>query len=254
MQLQERFTYGKYKGLQLIEVYRGTLNIDRQLLKAYVNYLLNGEVWHHFAKNFGSSAFNCVDEFHVTEQEIRTLGLIHEDKNGVEINEFVTFIYDVERDIEYCLTIGNQIVGYEIGGFCSLAEFSRNYDVRLVVGADPGYLSWCIENIKEFYIPTTEIEQLEKLRVSVFNGIHVFRKEDGLYEYFPDMDVKHYRFPDKIRQINQSKIEQKESESKGSFDSKHDSGPSAYGYDSWDEMSFYEAYEGDSDAWAHDNQ
>jgi len=34
----------------------------------------------------------------------------------------------------------------------------------------------------------------------------------------------------------------------------YDDGPGAYGYDSWDEMAFYEAFEGDIDAWNHYNQ
>lgn len=38
------------------------------------------------------------------------------------------------------------------------------------------------------------------------------------------------------------------------FHDNYDSGPGAYGYDSWDEMAFHEAFEGDIDVWNHYNQ
>lgn len=254
MNIEEKFHFGKYQDLRLIDVYRGTLNIDRQLLKDYVGFLLNSKLRFHFENIFGSASFECVDEFEVIEHEIKTL-IFHEtwsNDDGSESHvELVETTSNIEDDLASYLSIGNQRMGREMGGFYSLSEFSKNYKPRLVVGADPEYLSWCIKNIENFFIPTNDIE---KLKTSIFNGIHVIRKEGGLYEYFPNIVIQRFQFPENIKQLNQTKFSKHNLEVDERRRESFDNGPRAYGYDSWEEMSFYEAYKGDSDAWAHDNQ
>ncbi len=256
MQFEDVFQFGKYEGLKLIDVYRGTLNINRQLLREYVNFLLNTEIRFHFEKIYGTVGFQIVDEFEVTEEEIKTLSFRETgiNQDGVPYGELAVIVSNIESDIELCLSVGNQIAGYEIGGFCSLAGFNKSTNTGLVVGADPGYISWCIKNIKGFFISTQEIEKLEHLSVAVFKGVHVLKKDGGTYEYFPKIEIKKFRFSEAIKQLNQRKAEQFESNDSKDRINYREEGPRTYGYDSWDEMAFYEAYEGDTDAWAHDHQ
>ena len=151
-------------------------------------------------------------------------------------------------------SVSNSRIGFEFGGFHSLAEFNKSYNPKFVIGADPGYLCWCIKNIDSFFISVDEIELLEKLEISLFKGIKVFIKNrgfySGVYEYCPDMEIKYFSFPEKIKDLNRAKIEKFEIQNS----QENDDGPSLYGYESWDEMAFYEAFEGDSDAWEHYNQ
>ncbi|ALJ00763.1 hypothetical protein [Rufibacter tibetensis] len=256
MHIQDILGFGKYKGLKLLDVYRGTLNIDRVLLKDYADLILNGSLRLHYEDYIDTTSFQCVDKFDVTEHEIRTLSFYEEGVDGSEVSygsSLAEITNNVESDIAYCLSIGNQRTGAEFGGFLSLAKFSQDYAKRLPVGADPQYISWCIENIAGFFIPADEISELENMRISKFIGVDVVRKEGGLYEYSPNIEIGRYSFPDRIKELNKAKIDKFESLVVEDHSNDEDSRPSRYGYSSWDEMSFYEAYEGDSDAWELDN-
>ncbi|WP_114783485.1 hypothetical protein [Botryobacter ruber] len=261
MEIEEKFAFGKYKGLSLIDVYKGTLNIDRQLLRDYLNFLLNtDDVRFRFENNFDSQCFQLADKFEVNDYEIQALTFYETRTNdeGVPYGEFGELGNNIKPPLEQYISICNSRIGYEIGGFVSLAEFSKSYHTRYLVGADPGYLFWCIKNIDNFFLSANNIDLLEKLEISIFKGIRVFRKNmvlsGGIYEYCPDMEIKYFSFPEKIKELNQAKIEASEFQGYDGDDDRYDNGPSLYGYESWDEMAFYEAFEGDSDAWEHYNQ
>lgn len=256
MKPEDKFVFGKYKDLKLKHVYQGTLNINRHLLKDYINFLLNTKARFHYENQFDNGALEFIDEYEITEQEIKAL--IYVDNKNSPIGQREVYLeeagHNIEGGLENCLSIGNQMVGRQLGGFVSLSNFNHQQDVRQIVGADPEYLCWCIENVEFFFIPIDDIAQLEKLRISIFKGLYVVRKQGGVYEYLPKMEIKYFAFPEKVKQANQVKINNIKHQSNQKHLGPGGCGPSAYGYDSWDDMSFNEAFEGDQDAWDHYNQ
>ncbi|MEJ8756374.1 hypothetical protein WG947_05175 [Pontibacter sp. H259] len=263
MNLNDAFTFGKYKGLKLIEVYRGTLIIDPAVLLGYIKLLLNTEARHHYENTFSCLQLEFVDEFWVRENLITAYiytGI--SDNPDVENLEpkLEELSYNIENELESYLSIGNQRTGYDLGGFHSLSEFNKSFDSKHIVGGDPQYLSWCIQNIDGFFIPYDKLTLLEQTKVAIFNGFHILHKSGGTYEYSTNFKTGLYKFPERVKEINKLKqsnfefMQHLETLSSRQQEGDAESGPEAYGYSSWDDMAFNEAFEGDADAWDHYNQ
>ena len=73
----------------MVDVFKGALNIDRQLLRDYLDFLLNTDARFNYERNFSVNYFECADEFKVTEHEIHAL-MFYEtgtNENGVPYGE-----------------------------------------------------------------------------------------------------------------------------------------------------------------------
>ncbi|MFD3000106.1 hypothetical protein ACFS7Z_07025 [Pontibacter toksunensis] len=257
MNINDRFEFGKYKGLRLIDVYQGTLNIDRCLLREYVNHLLNTKARHHYERAINCLKLEFTDEFIVTESEIKAYIYIEsEATRGTDDPELicVPISYNLEDDLQSYLTIGNIRLGTEIGGFHSLIEFNKTKGNEHIIGGDPQYISWCIHNVGSFCIPAEELALLEESKVAAFKGFTVIRKGEGIFEYAPCINREAYQFQEKVKEINREKLNKLSSEPDDREEGYRESGPEAYGYDSWEEMAYREAFEEDDDAWDHYNQ
>ncbi len=109
-------------------------------------------------------------------------------------------------------------------------------EISSIIEKDPEYVLWCILNLEHFAIDKSIflIQRIQNepqyINALLVNSIkHLIVEKWGTDD--DDDDDDYYDDPDD-----------------------YDDGPGAYGYDSWDDMAFYEAFEGDIDAWNHYNQ
>ena len=205
MKLNDRFHFGKFKGLRLIDVYQGTPNIDRFLIKQYVEYMLNSDdrwIYDTFDK---IPYFGLIDYFVVTESEIEVFGMLSEPWNS-DSNTRIT-LGNIEDVLQGYLSIGNMLMGRIIGGFHSLEEFNRDSETRKPIGASPSYLAWCINEVDNFFIDPSDLKLMEKLKITYFKGINVIYRGDDIFEYSPLTETANYSFTPKVIKRNASKFE-----------------------------------------------
>ena len=205
MKLNDKFHFGKFKGLRLIDVYQGTLNIDRALIKQYIKYMLTSEDRWNFEGVIGQPYFQVIDDFEVTEEKIKVIGMYSEPWNS-NSNKRVK-IGNIEALLQEYLSIGNKKMGRMIGGFHSLDEINKDNEVRKPVGANPAYLAWCIDEVENFFIDPSDLELMEKLKITLFKGINVVYKGNELFEYSPLTEITCFCFSDKTKEKNSFKIE-----------------------------------------------
>ncbi len=111
--------------------------------------------------------------------------------------------------------------------------------ISRIIEKDPEYLLWCILNLDHFAIDKS-IFLLQKIQYEpqYLNALLVNSIKHLIIEKWgPDDDD-----------------DEDEDDDYNDNPDDYDDGPGAYGYRSWDEMAFYEAFEGDIDAWNHYNQ
>ncbi|WP_181308249.1 hypothetical protein [Rufibacter sp. XAAS-G3-1] len=117
MHIRQRVYFGKYKGLSVIDVFRGTLNIDRSLLKAYVDFILNTEVRFDYEGCLSSMPIQLIDNFEITKKDIKAFIFC---EKGINTNEFPygsleELHEDIGSELDLSLTECNQKKGQEIG-------------------------------------------------------------------------------------------------------------------------------------------
>lgn len=109
-----------------------------------------------------------------------------------------------------------------------------------IMRIDPTYILWCIFNLVNFCI----------------DNVVFFIKDIRMDSNFIDaLEINYckneYLKSEELKRLGRIRYE-KEQELKGDFED-FVSGPQAYGYKSWDEMTFYEGFGGDRDAWENYN-
>lgn len=224
MTTNDIFTFGKFKGLRLIDVFQGTPNIDRQLLRDYVDFMLKSDDRWNYDDMFGSSSFQLIDEFEIREKEIKVTGLQIEPWDENSEKRFKPG--NIEKLLDSYLSLGNQVTGRMIGGFHSLEDINKLQEPKSIIGASPDYICWCIKEVDGFYIDPPDIEQLEKLKITIFKGVNVIFKADDTYEYSPKTETKNFSFSEVVKEKNQTKMEEANS---------HDNEPE-YHHDSYDDI------------------
>jgi hypothetical protein len=205
MKLNDTFHFGKFKGLKLIEVYQGALNIDKSLIKKYVEHMFTSDARWAFEGLIGKPIFQVIDSFEVSDSEIRVIGMFAEPWNS-NSDERVK-LGNIEDLLQRYLSIGNEKIGRIIGGFDSLDVINKQNEVRKPVGANPSYLTWCIENVNNFFIDTEDLEFLENLKIILFKGINVVYKGKEVFEYAPIIEITNYHFTNQLKETNAQKIE-----------------------------------------------
>lgn len=116
----------------------------------------------------------------------------------------------------------------------SWGQYAGN-DLASIINDDQEYLLWCIINLEHF---------------SIDNAVFLIRSFQNETQYLAALEIN------LIKQLILEKWGDDDNDEDGYYNGPddYDDGPSSYGYDSWDEMAFNEAFEGDIDAWNHYNQ
>ena len=209
MRLDDRFTFGKFEEIRLIDVYRGTLNIDRAILKEYINYMFQSDDRWSYEAIVGEPWFQVMDEVEVTEKEIKITGM-HAEPWSITSDKRLQ-IGNIEELLEDYLSRGNNIKGGLIGSFTSLEDVNKLRDDKYVIGAAPHYIVWCIRHVDGFFIDPDDLDAMEKFKIAEFKGFHVFYKGNEVFEYAPKTELKTYTFSDEVKLKNREKWEEAES-------------------------------------------
>lgn len=209
MRLNDQFTFGKFEGIRLIDVYQGTPNIDRAILKEYIDYMFQSDDRWSYEAIVGEPWFQVMDEVEVTENEIKIKGLYAEPWSFS--SEKRLKIGNIEVLLEDYLSRGNNIKGGLFGGFTSLEHLNKQMDEKYVIGAAPHYIVWCIMNVDGFYIDPEDLDAMEKFKIAEFKGFHVLYKGEQVFEYAPKIELKKYSFSDEVKLKNKDKWEEAES-------------------------------------------
>ena len=114
---------------------------------------------------------------------------------------------------------------------------NRGKSIVEILDRNPEYLIWCVVNLHHFSIDS-----------NIFFRIHYY-SDDSQYIKAIEINL--------IKHLIIEKWGTDDDDDFNNFDGDRDdggSGPESYGYDSWDDMAFNTAFEGDIDAWNHYNQ
>lgn len=262
MEITERFNFGKYYGVPLINVFKGTPIIQRTYLKAYIDFLFKDENIGNYLKLFNNSPLELIDVFEVSEDEIKLL-VIYWTGNENDKEEFIQVGGNFQNALQHYLSIGNQPEGLLLGGFCSFSNFIqqqyfkrgshiRTFTKNNIIVANPNYINWSINNVQGFFIEPNELIKLEQEPIYVFHGINVMKKEGGRYYFAPNIEDQKFVFSEKTKAINKAKYN-KHYNSFNKEVENYSRGANEYCYNSWGEMAFHEAFEGDIDLWREHN-
>lgn len=198
MKLDTTFTFGKYKGLTLQEVYQGTLTPDRNLIRLYLDKILNN-IHPHIPL---SNHFVFIDRFIVTENTIEVVGTqefweTDVGSNGESIGEvgevFLGNLQDTLKQIINC-----HFNSTWLGIVETLPEFNASQEQRVKIGGDPQYLEWCMRHVDGFQIGDKAMEELMQLSYCELSGVDVMYISHNLYEYVPIIKVRqpYFKKPD----------------------------------------------------------
>lgn len=189
MNLDEHFTFGKYKGLTLSQVYQGTQSINGDLLKAFIESRIL-----EVNKTNPKSHFTS----EVSDSLIRI--------NSVALNSIIFDLTDILNDF----FMDRKEIKYL--GYMSLDDLNsqtanEGVSSPIVVGVQPEYINWCIQNIPHFYVEQGYIEHLQSLPVCRFRGIKVNRKIDDICEYVSVIETQKYDFNESTLEKNEENCE-----------------------------------------------
>lgn len=262
--------FGKHKGRTIEEVWTGSVQVDESdVIKSYLQelfYFLAGQRRENIIIPLSSvDPFECREELVFITEQINLFKINITKRYIIIETEEIKIIEALNKIITRCL-IGNyrnvNANGY-LRPFKEQNRESFKYSVNtkefLNLQAAPSYLSWCIKSIDDFYIDPDDSEELEKMKSRYLEKIDFIVIKEDLIEYKAIFKEYEYRIPEEVIMKNQEKYENDvclEREDDDEYDSSnyYECGSEEYGYDSWDEMAFYEAFEGDIDAWNHYNQ
>jgi hypothetical protein len=206
MNLSTKFTFGKYEGLTLQQVYHGTLNLDRKLLRMYLDKILNNR-HSYIPVDF---CFQFIEEFVVTQNTIQVVGTLEpydvgKDAKGYPITHLSRIVLGNIQSLLKTF-INYHFSGNWLGIIEPLQTFNAAQETRCVLGADPQYLAWCIRNVDSFVITEDAINALKHLSIARLTGIEVHFVKDGLFEYAPVITTDSYTFTDEILKLNKNKV------------------------------------------------
>lgn len=248
MKIDETFYFGKYKNLSIKEVYQGTNNINRKLIKGFLKERIKTLEKNELNDTFFLEAF----DFEISDSIIRAVPKLNDFK-GNWANEIEKLFINRNNSWLDILLSNISIDDYNV------KVYSIKKSKLEITSGNPEYIEWCIESIDNFYIEQHELKELQLLDIFRFKGIEIIHKIDDIYEYKPKYQVEKYRFPENVIAINENK-----NYSSANFDNDMDndfddvmnestyenySGSYAQDVEGWSDQDIDDALDGDPDAY-----
>jgi len=185
MNIDDIFEFGQYKSLSLKDVYQGTLNINRELLR---NFLINclGD------KNVPKPHIFDFLEIQIGFEEINIdPNIFNEEK--LESMQNTILIGNLAGDLQNYF---NYFFSPNLRGITQSFERFNRSNLSTVIGGNPEYLIWCSKEIQEFTLNSQTKDELEKLQVHRLKGISVEQREgyQNSYVYKPIIRTEYFQF------------------------------------------------------------
>ena len=183
MKLDDQFKFGQYTGLSLKEVYQGNPNIDKALLKSYLDSCIKDA---NVPKPDKFQYLNLL----ITEEEILVFPEIFNEEEPESL-ENIIHLGDLSLLIEnYFSTFFNKNWYGIVEHF---EKFNHKRDTQ-VIGGDPEYIEWCIGKGKKFSVDNEVKRQLELLMVHRLQGIRVIKTGNNRYKYQTIISTENFKF------------------------------------------------------------
>lgn len=193
MDLEDKFKFGQYKGIKLIEVFQGSTSINIDLLTLYLKQL--SDIPSIYKNNEDNSLFREFSNFKFNKDEI-SINFDIDELNELNANwsceiekYFKETNFQILRLFTNSLTLNNIIL-------------KNNKDTNISIIGDPYYIEWCIKNIKNFYINPSQINELNNIHFHIFNGISVSHKINNVYCFKPIYYSMPFYFSNKLINLN----------------------------------------------------
>jgi hypothetical protein len=185
MEINDTFEIGQYKSLRLVEVYQGSPNLNRELLKGYLEFCFLDEVipksqiFQLCDLQIGVKEMNIIPNI-FNEEKLESLG------NTVDVGDLSELLntyfnnYFSKRLLEI---------------IPSFQRFNRE-NWSTIIGGDPEYISWCMNTIPGFNISQQVKDELAKKTVYRFTGISIIKVAGfkNHYVYEPIIKEDFYSF------------------------------------------------------------
>lgn len=215
MNIEDTFSFGKYKGLSIKEVYQGTKDISNDLIKQFLIYQISSGA---YLPKLDLNEFIFIDtqNLEVKDGYIQTMPL--EDLYRGDWSRALQLLFRNR-------TMGSDIrKGLTSFDFYNLKVYSKGKSKPLIGSGNPYYLKWCIESIPDFYIEPKGIRTLEKMSSYSYLGIKVEFKTSDYFAYSPMIEEKKFSFFKKTLKINQDKFNSSQIQTPNKQGINHESG------------------------------
>lgn len=193
MEIDERFGFGKYKGLTLREIYQGSEQVSQSFIKNYVFERIANPIIEFIVP--GCMTFevsNTLLRVYCTLPDVRI-----EDEDLTK--ELEMFFADADSAID-CLSGNLSIDNFNI----NLSKSERI--VPEATGGRPEYVEWCMRKVHSFYIKEITVNDLQSLPIYRLKGVKINRKIENIYEYSPKIEVEYRKFSEGVVVKNREKI------------------------------------------------
>jgi len=214
MIIDDTLDFGKYNGLTVREVYQGSNEINKELLKSYLKQRIE--------KPDANNDCSVLVEFANFEISATLLRItpVSDDLKGNWTSTIEGFFKDVYEPTTKWV--------FEIESLDDVnKQFSKDKEKVAVTNGNPSYIEWCIKNVDDFYLTPDTLSQLSEMNYFRFIGIEVLLKVDDIYEYKPKFVIKKHVFSEDMIRLNNEKYEASISENYVEDDD-------CYNNDDWD--------------------
>lgn len=195
MNIDDVFSFGKYKGLTIREVFQGTNSINNDLLKSYLL-----EKIALLDSNLANDFFLLdVLKFEISETLIRATPDT-QNYNG-------NFAKNIENIFIEPDSYTNRFICPTSLDEYNLKKYSINKHKPELTSGNPEYIDWCIKNVDFFFMNPEELLELQNLDVFVFAGIEVVHKIEDIYEYKPKIKIIKAEFSSEVINLNRTKYD-----------------------------------------------
>lgn len=195
MLINQNITFGKYIGFTVKEVYQGSNNINKDLLKSYLKARL---------ENTSSNYNECAVLLDFMTFEISDT-IIRVTTSTDNLNkDWSKSIEGIFKDVKNSLTnpfLEILTLDYFNTNFFSLAHVKT----RISPNGNPSYIEWCINNVEHFILNPNVIKELNELDIYTYAGIDVTHKIDDIYLYKERFKIRKFTFSDDTIKLNQEK-------------------------------------------------
>ncbi|PRY87075.1 hypothetical protein [Mongoliibacter ruber] len=178
--------FGRYRKLTIQEVYQGTLQINKYLIRDYLNHILNSKdfiEWGFFEKS------EFIEGFDFRDEKIRVIGeILNHDKALGPQNQ--VFIGNIEKELRGY--INQHFQKNFLGILTDISRFNDILKSPIPIGGAPDYLKWCEQNVDDFKLSVKCKNKLSKMSYAKLVGMDIMYIGNETYEYIPKFEVIPY--------------------------------------------------------------
>lgn len=197
MNVDEKFTFGKYKGVLLSEVYTGLLG-SNFWLNEYIDIFFKERIEKPW---IWSDIRNVVDiDMNLPKLEVSVTSKSQYDIRRFDLSNYFNLYF---RNLNH--RPDSQFGEINLDDILE-SNLQHKEITSFPVSGQPDYISWCISELAEFSIDPAAIEILEKSTVFEFKGLIFSKKIGKIYALEPDFDEKKFNFVENIIQSNSVKL------------------------------------------------